>query len=159
MSLIGWLIPTVDPGQLVQARIELSQEVRLGLALRPGVVGRQPDRSLDVRGRPGIDGGILAAELGDDIGDLRKFADGAPQFARHFAGGIERKAARQLDLEPERALVQIRQVVATDQTCREPLPRRRPTPAARYDKNGPVEQAAQRRTVGAPQPFERPVAE
>ena len=109
--------PDVEPGQLVQARIELAHEVRLGLALRPSVVGRQPDRRLDVRGRPGVDGGVLAAELGHDIADFRKFPHGAPQLARHLACRIERKAARHLHLEPERAFVQIRQIVPADQAA------------------------------------------
>ena len=64
MSLIGWLIPTSKPGNLLQTRIQLAHEIRLGLAGRPGVVRRQPDRRLDVRRRPGIDGRILAAESG-----------------------------------------------------------------------------------------------
>jgi hypothetical protein len=44
--------PGVDPGQMVEARIQPSQEVRFCLSLRPSVVGRQPHRSLDVRRRP-----------------------------------------------------------------------------------------------------------
>ena len=104
--------------QLLQPRIELAYEVGLGLARGPGVIGRQPDRSLDVRGRPGVDGGILAAELGHDVADFREFAHGAPQLVRHLAGSFERQAARHLDLKPEAALVQIRQVVPADRRAK-----------------------------------------
>ena len=63
-----------EPRQLLQAGIELAQELRLGLALGPGIVGFQADRGFDVGRGPGIGSVIGTAELGDGIGYLGEFA-------------------------------------------------------------------------------------
>ncbi len=85
--------PDRVPGHLQEAIVQFLDEVLLGFARRPGVVGREPDRRLDVRGRPGVEALVAAPELGDDIGDFRKFQHGAPQLARHVDRGVERQSA------------------------------------------------------------------
>src|SRR5262249_50826701 len=149
--------PHVEAWKLLQPRIQLAHEILLSLTLRPGLIRRQRNGSLDMRWRPGIDGRILAAELRDDGLNFREFANGTPKLARHVTCGFERKAARQLDLEPEAAFIQVQQIVATDLEAENHDANNRDT-SRRIGQRRPIQQTPQRRAIGASQRFERLVA-
>jgi hypothetical protein len=101
-----------DARQLLQARVELAQELRLGFVVGPAAVRRQADPRFDVRGRPWIGAGIVAAELGHDVRHLGELAHRAAQLAGHLAGLVQRQAGGHLHLQPQRALVQVGQKLA-----------------------------------------------
>jgi hypothetical protein len=148
----------VDSGKLEQARVELAHEVGLGFAFGPGVIGRQPDRCLDVRRRPGVDSVVLATELGDDVRYLRKFTDSPAQLVGHFARGLKGQSAGQLHLQPQRTFVELRKIIPPDLSTEHSDGDESETRCEireRRQAEQPVQQAA----VASGQPFQRPVAE
>ena len=118
------VIDTVDDGLadadgiarqvLGEARRQFVDKLFLRFTGRPGVVRLQPDRRLDVGHGPRIRAVIVAAGLGDHIGNFGVLEYCPAQFARHVAGLVQRQARRHLHLQPQCAFVQIRQEVPAD---------------------------------------------
>ncbi len=118
MCAADQIIDTVDDG-LADADVKAGQlfgkvggqpvdERLLAFAPRPGVIGLEADRGLDVGHGPGVGAVVVAADLSDHERDLRIFQDGPAQLARHVAGLVQGEAGGHLHLQPKGALVEVR---------------------------------------------------